>query len=196
MQSIYPLKNFYKIMEEIALNDKIKYVNYVNKISEGTISRILRPDTLFVKDSKTNYEEKINKVNIILNLTVFETNIMDKLLTKYEFLNTIDLTNFVSKNIDTIVNIINIIKSENDSIKIDIDAIHDSVDTLKDESLELNEYIRNVNNKIKNIIIVNIVFFVFAIICNLYYINYMNFKYGIHILISRFMVSIFNIVKY
>ena len=85
-------------MEEIALNDKIKYVNYVNKISEGTISRILRPDTLFVKDSKTNYEEKINKVNIILNLTVFETNIMDKLSTKYEFLNTVDLTNFVSKD--------------------------------------------------------------------------------------------------
>lgn len=189
MHSIYPLKNFYKIMEEIALNDKIKYVNYVNKISEGTISRILRPDTLFVKDSKTNYEEKINKVNIILNLTVFETNIMDKLSTKYEFLNTVDLTNFVSKNIDTIVNIINIIKSDNDSIKIDID-------TLKDDSLELNEYVKKVNNKLKNIIIVNVAFFVFVIIYNLYYSNYMNFKYGIHILISRFIVSIFNVCNF
>jgi hypothetical protein len=176
-------------MEEIALNDKIKYVNYVNKISEGTISRILRPDTLFVKDSKTNYEEKINKVNIILNLTVFETNIMDKLSTKYEFLNTVDLTNFVSKNIDTIVNIINIIKSDNDSIKIDID-------TLKDDSLELNEYVKKVNNKLKNIIIVNVAFFVFVIIYNLYYSNYMNFKYGIHILISRFIVSIFNVCNF
>jgi len=65
---------------EMMLNDEVKYMNYTNKLSDGIIERILRPDILIVKDTNTQYEEKINKSNILINISIVEKNILYKLI--------------------------------------------------------------------------------------------------------------------
>jgi hypothetical protein len=185
-------------MEEVALNDRVKYMNYINKLSEGTITRILRPDTIFVKDEKTHYEEKINKISIILNLTVFETNILDKISERYQLFNTIELTNFVSKNIDTIISIVNTLKDESETIQITVNElkselknelgdIQDSVSALKSESLESYEHSIKVDNNFTQIIILNLFLFGLGLLCNVYFNNYMNFKYEAYALLNKFV---------
>ena len=62
------------------LNDEVKYMNYANKLSDGVIERILRPDIIIVKDTNTQYEEKINKSNILINVSIVEKNILYKLI--------------------------------------------------------------------------------------------------------------------
>lgn len=198
MQSIYPSKNPDKIMDEVALTDKIKYMNYINKLSEGTITRILRPDTIFVKDEKTHFEEKISKGNIILNLTVFETNILDKISERYQLFNTIELTNVISKNIDTIITIVTTLKDENETTRITVNElkselenklgyIQDSVSALKNESFELYEHRIKVNNNFTHIIILNLFLFGLGLLCSVYFNNYINFKYDAYVLLNKFV---------
>jgi len=141
MQSVYPLKDPYKIMEDISLNDTVKYFNYVNKLSDGIIIRIIRPESIFVKDLKTNYEEKIFKANIILNVTLFETQVMDKLSEKYQFINNIKYLESVSGNINAVIDIIDCIKNDTTAIK---DHINDETNKLKIEILRLNKDIEKI----------------------------------------------------
>ena len=73
-------------MDEVSLNDNIKYINPSYRVCDGIVTRILRPDIIFVKDNKTDYEEKITINNFILNLTTFESCILQKLEKKHNFI--------------------------------------------------------------------------------------------------------------
>jgi hypothetical protein len=106
MQLIYPLKTMDNIPEDISLGNVIKYMNYTNKLSEGVIQRILRPDILFVKDTKTQYEEKIYKSNIVINLTILEKSILDKLSEIHNFYHNTKIINIINDNTVKIIEIL------------------------------------------------------------------------------------------
>jgi hypothetical protein len=117
MQLIYPLKTMDNIPEDISLGNVIKYMNYTNKLSEGVIQRILRPDILFVKDTKTQYEEKIYKSNIVINLTILEKSILDKLSEIHNFDHNTKIINIINDNTVKIIDIIDILKEDNNKLK-------------------------------------------------------------------------------
>jgi hypothetical protein len=104
---------------EMMLNDEVKYMNYANKLSDGVIERILRPDIIIVKDTNTQYEEKINKSNILINVSIVEKNILYKLIknqnNNHEIL--INDINMIVKHLnntqDDIINDINNMNNKN-----------------------------------------------------------------------------------
>jgi hypothetical protein len=105
------------IPEDISLGNVIKYMNYTNKLSEGVIQRILRPDILFVKDTKTQYEEKIYKSNIVINLTILEKSILDKLSEIHNFDHNTKVINTINDNTIKIMDIIDKLKDNYDKLK-------------------------------------------------------------------------------
>lgn len=163
MRSIYPIKDTDKIMEEVNINDMIKYLNYVNKMSDGVVTRILRPDIIFVKDSKTNFEEKIIKTSIILNLSVFEVQIMDKLSEKYKFINNLKALETVSENITSVIDIIDFIKTDINMIRI---YISEENDKLKNRIFELHNEIYNIYKTIYNCCIIFLLLITFMFLSN------------------------------
>jgi hypothetical protein len=98
-------------------------MNFINKLSDGTIERILRPDILFVKDSKTQYEEKIYKSNIVINITMLEKSILDKLSEIYKFDHNTKVINTINENTEKLMDIIEELKKDNDRIKKKIEFI-------------------------------------------------------------------------
>ena len=162
LQSTYPIKDIDKIMEEVNLNDNVKYMNYYNKISDGVVTRILRPDIIFIKDCKTNYEEKIVKMNILLNLTLFESQIMDKLTEKYKFFNNLSTIESISDNIVSLIDIIDFIKNDVNVIKNYLDEENNK---LKDEINKLNNEITQIYLTIYNISGVCLFLIIFLYIC-------------------------------
>jgi hypothetical protein len=111
------------IPEDISLGDVIKYMNYGNKLTDGIVQRILRPDILFVKDTKTNFEEKIYKSNIVINLTILEKSILDKLSETHNFDYNTKVIITINDNILKITDIIEKLKEDNNNLKKKIEII-------------------------------------------------------------------------
>lgn len=123
MQLIYPIKTMDNIPEDISLGDVIKYMNYTNKLSDGVILRILRPDILFVKDTKTQFEEKIYKSNIVINITILEKSILDKLSDTNNFDYNSKVINTINDNMVILMDIIEKLKDDNNKIKKKIEIL-------------------------------------------------------------------------
>jgi hypothetical protein len=123
MQSIYPIKTMDNIPEDISLGDVIKYMNYGNKLTDGVVQRILRPDILFVKDTKTHFEEKIYKSNIVINITIIEKSILDKLSETHNFDHNTKIINTINNNMEILMDIIEKLKEDNNNLKKKIEII-------------------------------------------------------------------------
>lgn len=123
MQSIYPIKIMDNIPEDISLGDVIKYMNYGNKLTDGVVQRILRPDILFVKDSKTQFEEKIYKSNIVINITIIEKSILDKLSEIHNFDQNTKVIITINNNIEKLTDIIEKLKDDNNKLKKKVEII-------------------------------------------------------------------------
>jgi hypothetical protein len=108
---------------------------------------------LFVKDSKTQYEEKIYKSNIVINLTVLEKSILDKLSETHNFDYNTKVIITINDNILKIMDIIEKLKEDNNKLK---------------KKIEILEY--------QNIIDVNTIYFLFftlmLLIFTIYYSMY------------------------
>jgi len=109
--------------EDISLGDVVKYMNYGNKLTDGVVERILRPDILFVTDTKTQYEEKIYKSNIIINITILEKSIINKLseIHNLDYNSKVIIT--INENTLKIMNIVEKLKDDNNKLKKKVEDI-------------------------------------------------------------------------
>jgi hypothetical protein len=68
--------------EKDCISDKVKYFVSNNRFCEGKIVEILPHGSLVIKNKETYTNDKINKLNLILNLSLVERKLINNILPK------------------------------------------------------------------------------------------------------------------
>jgi len=139
--------------ENISLGDVVKYMNYRNKLIDGVVQRILRPDILFVKDSNTEYEEKIYKSDIVINITILEKSILNKLSENYNLDYNSKTIITINENTLKIMNIVEKLKDDNNKLK---------------EKIEYLEFQNIIDENISHFFFFILILLIFAIYYSIY----------------------------